>query len=206
LVKANNPLLDFVQSTMVTACSSSQRLETVLNARKTAASDYPQFPLAQTLKSVADLIRAELGIRIFFAELGGGEIGGFDTHAGQGINHGALLRELSESVSAFVQDLRRDQLLDSVLLMTFSEFGRTLSENGRCGTDHGDAAPIFLAGGKLKTGLVGSHPSLTDLENDAPKFHTDFRRVYATVLDRWLGFDSQPILGERFIPLDGVIG
>ncbi len=77
-----------------------------------------------------------------------------------------------------------------------------LTENGRRGTDHGAAAPLFLAGGKVKGGLVGPHPSLTDLEGDAQKFHTDFRRVYATVLDRWLGFDSQAVLGAKYEPVD----
>ena len=92
--------------------------------------------------------------------------------------------------------------MDRVLLMTISEFGRTVKENGRRGTGHGVAAPIFLAGGKLKSGLVGSHPSLTDLDNDAMKFHTDFRRVYATVLDQWLGFDSRIVLDKQFELLD----
>jgi uncharacterized protein (DUF1501 family) len=86
--------------------------------------------------------------------------------------------------------------------MTISEFGRTVKENGRRGTGHGAAAPIFMAGGKLKSGLVGSHPSLTDLDNGAMMFHTDFRRIYATVLDRWLGFDSRSILGRPFESLD----
>ena len=86
--------------------------------------------------------------------------------------------------------------------MTFSEFGRTLSENGRHGTGHGAAAPVFMAGGRLKGGLVGVHPSLTDLDNDAPKPHTDFRAVYATVLDSWLEIPADPILGGRFPSLD----
>ena len=86
--------------------------------------------------------------------------------------------------------------------MTFSEFGRTVRENGRRGTDHGAAAPLFLVGGRVKGGLVGSHPSLTDLDKGALKMHTDFRRVYATVLDRWLGFESEPVLGGHFEPLD----
>jgi len=198
-----NPLPDFLRRTALEASASAARLQAVRqNAATTATAGYPSFPLAQTLQSVAQLIRAELGIRIYFAELGGGGIGGFDTHAGQAANHGALLRELSESVAAFLDDLRRDRLLDRVWLMTFSEFGRALSENGRHGTGHGAAAPVFLAGGGLKAGLIGPHPSLTDLDADAPKFHTDFRRVYATVLDRWLGFDSLPVLGRKFSPLD----
>jgi len=86
--------------------------------------------------------------------------------------------------------------------MTFSEFGRTVKENGRRGTGHGAAAPVFLAGGKLKGGLIGPRPSLTDLDNDAPKFHTDFRRLYATVLDRWLGFESRTVLDKQYKPLD----
>ena len=105
-------------------------------------------------------------------------------------------------MAAFVDDLKRDNTLNRVLLMTFSEFGRTLKENGRRGTDHGAAAPVFLAGGKLKGGLIGPQPSLTDLDNGAPKFNIDFRRVYATMLDRWLGFDSRAVLDERFEPLD----
>jgi uncharacterized protein (DUF1501 family) len=174
-----------------------------LHSQKAAA--YPPFPLAQTLATVAQLIRADLGIRIYFAELGGGGIGGFDTHADQAKNHGALLRELAESTSAFVDDLHHDRLLDSVLVMTFSEFGRTLTESGRRGTNHGAAAPMFMIGGKVKAGLWGAHPSLTDLEADAPKFHTDFRRVYATVLERWLDLKSETILTPGFAPLDGVL-
>jgi uncharacterized protein (DUF1501 family) len=109
---------------------------------------------------------------------------------------------LSESLAAFIYDLKKEELLDRVLLMTISEFGRTVKENGRRGTGHGEAAPIFLAGGKLKSGLIGSHPSLTDLDNGAMKFHTDFRRVYATVLDEWLGFESRTILDRQYEPLD----
>ena len=95
----------------------------------------------------------------------------------------------------------RQKLLDRVVLMTFSEFGRTVAENGRRGTDHGAAAPMFLAGGKLRGGMVGAHPSLTDLHNGGLSFHTDFRRVYATLLDRWLGFPNQPILGQQYEPV-----
>jgi uncharacterized protein (DUF1501 family) len=107
-------------------------------------------------------------------------------------------------VAAFLMDLKRDRLLDRVLLMTYSEFGRTVLENGRRGTDHGSAAPLFLAGGRLKGGLVGAHPNLKNLENGGQKYHTDFRQVYATVLENWLGIDSQTVLGGRFPPLDAI--
>ncbi len=109
---------------------------------------------------------------------------------------------MSESISAFVADLQRQKRLKQVLLMTFSEFGRTVTENGRRGTDHGAAAPLFLVGGGVQGGLVGQHPSLTDLDQDALKFHTDYRRVYATALQSWLGYDAPAILGGNFQPLN----
>ena len=197
----DNPLTHFLQQCTLNSYTNSRRIEAVI---KTAANtfEYPSFQLAGSLRTVAKLIRADIGIRIFFTELGGGGIGGFDNHANQLGNHCSLLHHLSESIAAFVHDLKRDKLLDRVLLMTFSEFGRTIKENGRRGTGHGAAATIFLAGGKLKSGLIGSRPSLTDLDNGALKFHTDFRRVYATVLDRWLGFESRFVLDRQFELLD----
>jgi uncharacterized protein (DUF1501 family) len=208
-IKANpgtgdNPLLEFVKTTSQQTLAASQRVETHSLEMGSGAA-YPQFRLAQTLRTIAQMIRSDLGIRIYFVELGGGNIGGFDTHAGQAANHGALLRELAEAVSAFMGDLQRDKLHQQVMLMTFSEFGRTLAENGRRGTGHGTSAPMFLAGGALKGGIVGAHPSLTNLDGDAPRFHTDFRRVYATVLERWLGIESTKVLGGRFAPVEGIV-
>ena len=199
----DNPLLEFVQQSALAARADSRKIEALVESpRSPEAAGYPAFPLARTFNLLAQLIRADLGIRVYHTELGGDGFGGFDNHANQLGNHCALVEQLSESVAAFIDDLERDKLLDRVLLMTFSEFGRTVAENGRRGTGHGSAAPVFLAGGKLKGGLVGKHPNLTDLENGGQKFHTDFRRLYATALDRWLGYDSQVILGEKFEPLD----
>ena len=197
----DNPLLDVLRRGTLAAQTMGQRVESVLAGAKSAA-EYPAFTLAGQLQTVSQLIQADLGIRIFFVELGGGGIGGFDNHANQRDNHAALLREMSESISAFVGDLQRQNQLSRVLLMTFSEFGRTVTENGRRGTDHGAAAPVFLVGGTVKGGLFGSHPSLTDLEQDAQKFHTDYRRVYATLLQQWLGYDAPAILGASYEPLD----
>ena len=198
---ADNPLADFVSRTWQTARAGSRRVQDVLRAAG-AAGPYPDFPLAGQLKMIAQLIRAELGIRIFFTELGGGGIGGFDNHANQRDNHAALLSQFSQAVTAFVDDLTRAGLDDRVVLMTFSEFGRSLKENGRRGTDHGAAAATFLAGTPVRGGLTGPHPDLTDLDQGAPKSQIDFRRLYATLLDRWLGFDSQSVLGARFQSLD----
>ena len=197
----DNPLLNHLRDCTANARANSRRIEEVAKASANKV-EYPAFRLAETLRTVANLIRADVGIRIFFTELGGGGIGGFDNHANQLGNHCSLLHHLSESLGAFVDDLKKDKLLDRVLLMTISEFGRTVKENGRRGTGHGAAAPIFLAGGKLKSGLIGAHPNLTDLDDGAMKFHTDFRRIYATVLERWLGFSSEAVLGAKHKQLD----
>jgi len=199
--QADDALLQFLRQSCQDACVKSNRLQSVVESGS-GVGGYPPFGLAGDLRTIAQLIRADLGIRVFFAELGGGGIGGFDNHANQLGNHCAVLHQLAESVAAFIEDLQRDGTLDRVLLMTFSEFGRTVRENGRRGTDHGAAAPLFLAGGRVKGGLVGTHPSLTDLDHGALKVHIDFRRVYATVLDQWLGLDSRTILDGRFEPLD----
>jgi uncharacterized protein (DUF1501 family) len=192
-----DPLADFVARASAAARGDARKVSAAGRA-----SAYPPLGLAQSLETVAQFIRAGIGIRIFLVELGGGSPGGFDNHSNQAANQAVVLRELSDSLAAFADDLARDRLLDRVLVMTYSEFGRTLTENGRHGTGHGAAAPIFLAGGKVKGGLIGAHPSLKDLDADAPKPHTDFRAVYATVLERWLGVESEPILGARFAPLD----
>lgn len=194
---AENSLADFLWRSQIQALQMAEKLQK-WTPSDVHSTQYPHFGLAQHLLVVAQLIRTGLGIRIYYVELGGGGIGGFDTHAHQAANHGALLREFSASVGAWANDLARDSTLDRVLLMTFSEFGRTLHENGRRGTDHGAAQPIFLVGARLRGGLIGSHPNLADLDADAPKPHTDFRRLYRTVLQDWLGLDAQSVLGTHW--------
>jgi len=195
------PLLSFLQASNAKSRIMSQRVSEAAQAQA-GHSNYPSFKLAQNLHTIAKLIRADVGTRVFFTELGGDGFGGFDNHANQLGNHCSLLDQLSQSIHAFVADLKAQNLLDRVLLMTYSEFGRTVNENGRRGTGHGAAAPMFLAGGKLKGGLIGPHPSLTDLHNNSQKHHTDFRQLYATALDTWLGIDSQAVLGQRFDTVD----
>ncbi len=197
-VQTHNPLRDFIERCASNAQQDSQRMDEIARSTKSNV-EYPSFRLARQLQTIAGLIRADLGIRIFYTDLSGGSIGGFDNHANQRGNHCALLHQLSESVTAFVHDLKKDNLIDQVLLMTFSEFGRTLKENGRRGTGHGSAAPMFLAGGSLKGGLIGNHPSLTNLDDSgSPKHHTDFRQVYSTILEDWLQYDSEAILGKKY--------
>lgn len=187
-------------SLLAAALEMNRRIDRA--SKQAPGASYPDIQLASSLRTVAQLIRAEVGIRIYHVELGGAGIGGFDNHAGQRDNHAALLGQLSQSVAAFVDDLAACRLLDRVVLMTFSEFGRTLAENGRRGTDHGSAAPVFLAGGKLVGGFVGKHPDISKpIAGGGIQYHTDFRRIYAALLDPWLGLDSKAILGKPFEPL-----
>lgn len=157
-------------------------------------------PLAEQLAAVARLIRGGLGSRIYHVSLGG-----FDTHAGQAGTHSTLLRYVSEAVSSFLEDLSADGLADRTMVMSFSEFGRRVSQNGSAGTDHGTAAPLFLFGPSVKGGLVGTEPDLANLVNGNLAFGTDFRCVYASALTSWFGLSTATtasILGDSFPTLD----
>jgi uncharacterized protein (DUF1501 family) len=190
-------LLDFVQRNTVITYASSARLEGILNGRA-APTGYPDFyGLAHRLKLIAQLIKAGLTTSLYYTQLGG-----FDTHANQFGQHDNLLREVGDSLQAFLDDLHRSGEGQRVLVLVFSEFGRRLGENASGGTDHGTAAPVFLLGSPVKPGVHGPYPNLRDLDAGGdPKHALDFRQVYATVLDRWLGCPSEKVLGERFAHL-----
>jgi uncharacterized protein (DUF1501 family) len=149
--------------------------------------------LQRKLQLVAGLIAKGFGTRVFYVSLDG-----FDTHAGQGPTHSKLLAELADSVGNFFRTLKETGHDKRVRLMTFSEFGRRVYENGSRGTDHGAASCLFVAGPSVKGGVVGRHPSLKDLDVGDLKYHTDFRRIYATLLDTWLGCDSKTVLGAKW--------
>ena len=189
-------LLDFVSRTAADTYASSRRLQEI-GKNYEPKSPYPNTPLANRLKLAAQLIDADLGARIFYVAMDG-----YDTHSGQGPAHANLLGTLSAAMTAFYKDLSARGHRDRVLLLTFSEFGRRVRENGSRGTDHGEAAPMLLVGGKVKAGAVGKHPSLTDLSAGNLKYHTDFRQVYATVLDQWLGVSSKEVLGGKYEPVE----
>jgi uncharacterized protein (DUF1501 family) len=189
-------LLDFVSRTASDTYANSRRLQEIGKNYQPKAP-YPATPLAEHLKLCAKLIDAGLGARIFYVSHGN-----FDTHAGQAPSHANLLATLGSAVRAFYKDMKARGHGQRVLLMTFSEFGRRAKENGSKGTDHGSAAPMFLVGGKVKAGAVGAHPSLTKLPLGNLEHHTDFRRVYAAILERWLGVAGKDVLGKDFEPLD----
>jgi uncharacterized protein (DUF1501 family) len=192
-------LLDFVSRTQLNTYASSDKLASV-GKEYDPKVPYPTTPLGNRLKLAAQLIDAGIGARVFYVS-----IDGFDTHAGQGGAAGAhanLLRQASDAIAAFYLDLAERGHKDRVCVMTFSEFGRRAAENGSKGTDHGSGAPMLLVGGKVKAGVVGDHPSLTKLEDGNLAHAIDFRRVYAAVLDRWLGVDSKTVLGGGFDPVE----
>ena len=189
-------LLDFVQRTAVQTYASSQRL-TEVGRNYQPRTAYPASALGNHLKLAAQLIDAGLGARIFYVTQDG-----FDTHAGQAPVHASLLRDVSDSITAFYRDLAARGQRDRVLIMTFSEFGRRGHENGSQGTDHGSGAPMLLVGGRVRSGLVGEHPRLTNLVNGNLPHAIDFRQVYAAILDQWLGVPSRPVLGQAFAPVE----
>ena len=184
--------LDAITQGTRAALASSEQIQQALGGAG-QGKGYPDSDLAAQFRSIARLIVAGTRTRIFYLTLNG-----FDTHARQADAHAGLLKQAGDAVSAFLADLRASGEADRALVMVFSEFGRRVRENANQGTDHGAAAPMFLAGPGLKPGPCGAHPSLTDLDDGDLRHHTDFRQVYATVLDRWLGVDSEAVLGARY--------
>ncbi len=196
-----NPLADYVRTTALDALNASDSIEKLASNYKPDAT-YPKTQFGDRLKTIAQLLTSDYGTRIFYVSTDGS----FDTHFNEGLAHPRLLQGMSEGLDAFYKDLAAKNLADSVMTMTFSEFGRRVAENGSRGTDHGSAGPMFIMGGKnmLKPGLYGQQPSLTDLDNGNMKSSTDFRSVYSTILKNWLGTDPKPIVGGEFPTLDFV--
>ncbi len=182
-------------------------LRTALDARVASAQirdavgqnplvGFPRSGLGRQLQMVSSMIRAGLETRVYYVAMSG-----FDTHAGQGGTNGGhanLLNQWAEAINAFYKDLKAHRNDGRVLTMTFSEFGRRVAQNGSGGTDHGTAAPMFLTGPMVRSGIVGRHPSLTNLDNGDLRFGIDFRTVYAGILDGWMGANHQDVLGKRY--------
>lgn len=189
--------LDFLERVALDAQVSSDKILAVTKKVRNEAS-YPASQIAGSLKLVARLIAGGLPTRVFYVSQGG-----FDTHANQAPAQQRLLGELASGVKAFFDDLKAMGHDQRVLLMTFSEFGRRVAQNANNGTDHGAAAPLFIAGPKVQPGHLGFAPSLApkDLLNGDIQFTTDFRRVYAGVLEHWLKTPSLAVLGKKFEPL-----
>ena len=163
------------------------------HARYRPAVEYGESALAQGLRLVAEAIDADLGLRV-----GHVRIGGFDTHAAQPDMHADLLTEAADAMLAFYRDLQAHGHANDVVMMTWSEFGRRVTGNASDGTDHGSAGPMFVAGAPVAGGFYGERPSLASLDKNNLRFTTDFRQVYASMLEGWLGAPSENVLGGRF--------
>jgi uncharacterized protein (DUF1501 family) len=181
----------------------------IKNAVATYSSSvtYPNSGFASALKMVAQIVTTIPQANLLYVS-----IGGFDDHSQQVAmvngqisrttgEHATLLQQLSEGIAAFSQDLTAHNLADNTVMMTWSEFGRRVGDNASNGTDHGTAGPHFIVGNPVKGGLYGQQPSLavTDLDTAGNmKYQVDFREMYATILDKWLGVDSSTVLGSKF--------
>lgn len=203
-VPVDRPQLAFVYGSMQAALNTLDRVATV--ASYSPSETYPNTGFGQALRAVAGSMVRGIGTRVFYVTFGG-----FDTHSNQNPNgangtYATLMRTLNDGLIAFYNDLRNQGLLQDTLVMTFSEFGRRISENGSAGTDHGAAALMMVLGGRVNGGLYGTAANLLQdasnptLENNAGdvRFETDFRAVYARIIDNWLGGNSQTILGGDF--------
>ena len=191
---AGDDLAAFVRRSMFEAYAASDRL--AAGARTgDGATRYPASQLGGRLRLVARLLKAGFRTRIYYTLQPG-----YDTHAAQPQTHANLLSELARALKAFLDDLSASRLDDRVAVLCFSEFGRTVAENGSAGTDHGTAGPVFLAGRSVRGGLVGATPSLVDLDptHGDLRVGIDFRRVYAGILQDWLGVPSRDALGAVF--------
>ena len=205
--KDDASLANFVYRREVQTLTTLDRLQEVLKGANTGQANnfgpdgrpFGPNALPQRLQLIAQLIQKGFGTRVFYVMRDG-----FDTHSEQAASHRNLLAEVADGVTSFFETLRQTGHDKRVRLMTFSEFGRRVQENGSKGTDHGAGSCLFVAGPGLKGGAVGEHPSLSDLDAGDLKYHTDFRRVYATLLDNWLGCDSQSVLGGKFEHLDAL--
>ena len=199
---ARNTHVAFVNSTVQAAFDTLDRVAVV--ASHVPTTEYPQTALGGALRAVGSAVASGAGTQLYWVQTGG-----YDTHARQDTltgNYARLMRTLNGAVSAFYADLKNQRLLEETLVVVFSEFGRRVSENGSTGTDHGSGGLMFAFGGRVRGGIYGQAASLAqrpdnpDLEYGGRdvRFETDFRAVYARIIDHWLGVDSVPILGDDF--------
>jgi uncharacterized protein (DUF1501 family) len=192
--------IQFLTRTAVNANDASAQLGELAGKYHTPVK-YPDTDFGASVKTIAGFINGGLSARAYYAAQGIAVFGGYDTHADQPRRLSQLLEELSQTMTAFYEDLQRCGNAKRVLTFTYSEFGRRVSENLSGGTDHGLAQPMFLLGPGVKAGVHGKQPSLTDLdERGNLKMTADFRSVYATILEKWLKVPGEAVLGGK-VPL-----
>lgn len=193
-----NSSAGFLMRTAMDAQVASDQIRKAVAQRP--LTQYPGNDLSRQLAMVSSMIRAGLKTRVYYVTLGG-----FDTHAGQGGDqgrHAQLMQQVGSSLKAFYADLKKQGNDGRVLTVTFSEFGRRVTQNASGGTDHGAAAPMFVIGPMVRPGVIGNNPNLADLDAGDLKYQIDFRSVYAGVLEQWLKADSKKVLESSFRPVE----
>jgi uncharacterized protein (DUF1501 family) len=189
----DEPTVSYLYKTLAESVSSSEYIYSKSKVGKSTAA-YPDTEFANRLKTIAQLLTSGIDTRVYYASLSG-----FDTHVRQISTHERLLGIYADAASAFVADLEANGVFDNVLIMTFSEFGRRVSQNASNGTDHGTANNLFLMGKSLKQkGFINDPPDLQKLDQGDLIHTVDFRSVYTTILDTWLGSDAEKVMGGRF--------
>jgi uncharacterized protein (DUF1501 family) len=191
--KEEHSPVDYLYKTMSETLSSADYIFQQSKLHPSSQT-YPASQLGKDLKTIASLILSDINTKVYYVSLGS-----FDTHAGQLNQQKRLFDEFNAAVKAFTEDMKSNKRFDDVLMMTFSEFGRRVAQNASNGTDHGTANNMFFMGGALKQkGLLNDMPNLADLAEGDLKYKVDFRNVYATVINKWLGVEDKLILGSSF--------
>jgi uncharacterized protein (DUF1501 family) len=195
--EGEHPQADYLYKTMAETISSADYIFKQSKLRP-ASGNYPSTQLAQGLKTVASLIFSDIDTKVYYISLGS-----FDTHVLQANQQKRLFDELNGALSAFTADLKSNNRFEDVMIFTFSEFGRRVAQNASGGTDHGTANNMFLiSGGLQQKGILNALPNLADLQDGDLKHQVDFKQVYATILNKWLGADAEAILGAKYSTLD----
>jgi uncharacterized protein (DUF1501 family) len=191
------PVMDYLGQTGLDSLKAADILK-VAPQQYSSNVEYANTTIAKKLKGVAQVHFANLGTRILYCDHGS-----FDTHAGQMPMHATLWKDVSEAIEDFFEDLREHDASDNVIMFIFSEFGRRVHDNGS-GTDHGAAGACFVIGDPIKGGYYGEYPSMKreDLQQGDLVPNYDFRGMYSTILENWMGLDAKPLVGGTFEKLD----
>jgi len=196
---SENAALALLRERMRDARASSAALRAAV-ARYRTPVEYASDPFSESLLAAAAVLHGDIGTRVLSLELGG-----FDTHNDERSRHDALMRTLDRGLASFLDDLERSDAGRQAIVLVFSEFGRRVAENGSRGTDHGTAGPMLVAGSRVRGGLYGEHPSLTDLDQGDLVHGTDFRSVYAAAIEACFDLPARTVLGKDY-PALGLIG
>ncbi len=197
--ETNEQPVDYLYKTLSSTLQSADYIFEQSKKRPTQAA-YPKTALGNSFKTIASMIFSDINTKVYYVSLGS-----FDTHVNQQATQAKLFKQLNEAIDAFVKDLKLNNRFDDVLTCTFSEFGRRVAQNASGGTDHGAASNMFFISGGLKEkGVLNELPDLQNLVSGDLKYTVDFKKVYATILNKWLGADDVAILKGNYDKLNFV--